>query len=164
MQEYLPTTSTVLALLIVSGTLTPIATAFAQDQAESTAKAFLTSLIEKKQAPGVQYVMVDAENVIYKFNGGYADFLQRIPVTDSTTFNAYSVTKTFTAAAIVKLAIEGKIDLDKPIATFLDDYPYRKSPTVRQTLQHTGGFPNPWHGYILPMNTITSMNWNLCAR
>jgi len=81
--------------------------------------------------------------VLYRFNGGYADIRQKIPVRDNTTFNAYSVTKTFTAAAVVKLAIEGKIDLDESISTYIDDFPYKQSPTVRQTLRHMGGFPNP---------------------
>jgi len=109
----------------------------------NAAEAYLNALLEDRKTPGIQYVFADPEQVLFRFDGGYADVNRKIPVRGNTTFNGYSITKTFTAAAIVKLAIEGKIDLDAPISVYLDDFPYKQSPTVRQTLQHTGGFPNP---------------------
>ena len=113
------------------------------DGPEPAAQRALNRLIERHRAPGLQYLLVDADRVVHRFNGGYADLTRQAPVADSTTFNGYSITKTVTAAAVVKLALQGKIDLDGPIADYLDEFPYADSPTVRQTLQHTGGFPNP---------------------
>ena len=110
---------------------------------EQAAGKYLSSLIETRKAPGLQYMLVDEDHVLFKFNGGYADLRQHKPVGDGTSFNGYSITKTFTAAAILKLAAEGRIDLDAPISSYLDDFPYKGAPTVRQTLQHTAGFPNP---------------------
>jgi len=110
---------------------------------EQAAGKYLSSLIEARKAPGLQYVLVDADHVLFKFNGGYADIGEQRPVGDSTTFNGYSITKTFTAAAILKLAAESRIDLDAPISRYVQDIPYQGVPTVRQTLQHTAGFPNP---------------------
>ncbi len=104
---------------------------------------YLNALLDRQKTPGLQYIFIDADEVLFRFHGGYADIKRKIPVRDNTTFNSYSITKTFTAAAIVNLAIEGKVDLDGPISSYVDDFPYKKSPTVRQTLQHTGGFPNP---------------------
>lgn len=104
---------------------------------------YLNSLLDEHKTPGLQYVLIDADEVLFRFNGGYADIGHKVPVRDETTFNGYSIVKTFTAAAIVKLAIEGKLDLDEPVSSHVGDFPYVKSPTVRQTLQHTGGFPNP---------------------
>jgi D-alanyl-D-alanine carboxypeptidase len=110
---------------------------------ESLASAFLASLIKEKQAPGVQYVFADKDRVLFEFVTGYADVSSRQPITRQTTFNAYSLTKTFTAAAVAKLALLERIDLDEPIARYVSGLPYGQSPTVRQTLQHTAGFPNP---------------------
>ena len=116
--------------------------AVANDQTHA-AEAFLNSLLDHRKTPGLQYVFADTDQVLFRFSGGYADINEKIPVGNDTTFNGYSITKTFTAAAVVKLAIEGKVDLDEPISTYVDDFPYKQSPTVRQTLQHIGGFPNP---------------------
>jgi len=110
---------------------------------ESAARAFLTSLVEEKNTPGVQYIFADKDSVRFECSVGYADVSSKQPVTMQTSFNAYSLTKTFTAAAVAKLALMGKIDLDEPISRYVSGLPYEHSPTVRQTLQHTAGFPYP---------------------
>jgi len=109
----------------------------------SAADAFLSGLVSSNRAPGVQYVLVDREKTLYRFHAGLADLRTKKSVDDTTTFNGYSITKTFTAAAVVKLALEGKIDLDAPLKQYLKELPQAQSPTVRQTLQHVAGFPNP---------------------
>ena len=110
---------------------------------QSEARHLLSSWVESNRAPGVQYIIADSQRIIFEYNTGFADVDAKRPVTSKTTFNGYSITKTFTAAAVVKLAMEGKVDLDTPIKKYLPDLPYNGSPTVRQTLQHTAGFPNP---------------------
>lgn len=56
---------------------------------------------------------------------------------------AYSMSKTFTAAAVVKLAEQGLLGIDDPVAKFLPWQPCGPAITVRQLLTHTGGLPNP---------------------
>jgi D-alanyl-D-alanine carboxypeptidase len=124
-------------------TCMPVSSAVITNDQERAARGYLSSLVDERRTPGLQYVFVDADRVLFRFNVGYADLRQRTPVRNNTTFNGYSITKTFTAAAIVQLAIEGKVDLDAPISSYIDDFPYKQSPSVRQTLQHMGGFPNP---------------------
>ncbi len=124
-------------------TYMPVSVSAITSDQRNTAEAYLSALLDDQKTPGLQYVFADTDQVSFRFNGGYADIKQKVPVRDSTTFNGYSITKTFTAAAIVKLAIEGKADLDEPISAYVDDFPYQQSPTLRQTLQHMGGFPNP---------------------
>jgi D-alanyl-D-alanine carboxypeptidase len=53
------------------------------------------------------------------------------------------MTKTFTAAAVLQLAEQGKLRLDDPIGRYVPDVPYDKAITIRQLLTHTGGIPNP---------------------
>lgn len=62
-----------------------------------------------------------------------------------TKFNIASITKTFTAVAVLQLYEEGKIDLKTPIGEYLKDYPNKKvrnSVTISQLLTHTAGLPN----------------------
>ena len=115
----------------------------AMSDAQAQARRYLDRLLADDDAPGLQYLFLSDDAVLYSHTGGMADLVNREPVTDLTTFNAYSVTKTFAAAAILQLAEQGKVGLDRPIAQYLDQFPYDKSPTIRETLTHTGGFPNP---------------------
>ena len=110
---------------------------------EMKVQTYLDRLIAQGRSPGVQYLFLSADAVLYSCNGGMANLPERVPVSDRTTFNGYSVTKTFTAAAVLQLVEQGKLGLDRPIAQYLDRFPFPKSPTVRETLSHTGGFPNP---------------------
>lgn len=111
--------------------------------ANARAQRCLDQFIVAHDTPGIQYQFLSADAVLFEYRGGMANLVDHASVTDRTTFNAYSVTKTFTATAILQLVEQGKIGLDEPIAQYLGRFPYRKSPTIRQTLCHTGGLPNP---------------------
>jgi len=112
-------------------------------RARDNATDVLAGLVGSDRTPGVQYVHADRERILFEYHSGLADIARSAPVERHTTFNGYSVAKTFTAAAVVKLAQQGKLDLDDPISKYVADFPYKESPTIKQTLQHTGGFPNP---------------------
>jgi CubicO group peptidase (beta-lactamase class C family) len=65
-------------------------------------------------------------------------------MTLNTTLMAYSMTKSFTAVAILQLVEQGKLGLDDEIDRYLPDNPYGGHHiTVRQLLDHTSGLPNP---------------------
>ncbi len=73
---------------------------------------------------------------------GMADEINRIGNTVDTQFCIGSMNKMFTAVAILQLAGQGKLALDKPIATYWPDYPNRdvaSRVTIRELLNHTGG-------------------------
>ena len=67
---------------------------------------FLTQYVGK-QVPGLQYVVVNANEVIYEFAGGMADVLNKQSMTLNTTLMAYSMTKTFTAIAALQ-SVDGR--------------------------------------------------------
>ncbi len=104
---------------------------------------FLNSLVENSNTPGVQYIFISANSILYQYSHGMADINDNISMNDSTTFNAYSVTKTFTALAILQLAQQGKLELSDSISKYVDFYPYSQSPTIQRTLSHTAGFTSP---------------------
>lgn len=107
------------------------------------AESFLKGQIEKDKTPCVHYAIFTRDSIIYKFQSGLANIEKQIQVSESTTFNAYSVTKTFTALAVLQLSEQGKLDLDKPVKNYLTDFPYPSDITVRQLLTHSAGIPNP---------------------
>ncbi|HEY7546585.1 MAG TPA: serine hydrolase domain-containing protein [Blastocatellia bacterium] len=73
---------------------------------------------------------------------GFADRSRRIPITADTVMEIGSITKQFTAAAIMKLEMMGKLKTEDPISKYLDGVPEDKtSVTVHHLLTHTAGFP-----------------------
>lgn len=109
--------------------------------------------VERQHMPGaVMGIIIDGQLVWVK-SAGVADIKSRAPVTPDTVFRIASMTKSFTAMAILKLRDEGKLSLDDPVSTYvpaLTDLPYptKDSPalTIRHLLSHSEGFPedNPW--------------------
>ena len=63
----------------------------------------------------MQYALFDNEKIIRRYSYGYADIENKKEVNENTTYNAYSVTKTFTALAVLQLAEQKKLRLDHPI-------------------------------------------------
>lgn len=73
---------------------------------------------------------------------GYADASARIPVEPDDPFEAGSIAKQFTAAAIHLLADAGRIQLDRSAKRYLPYLPLNEQVTVRQLLDHTSGLPD----------------------
>jgi D-alanyl-D-alanine carboxypeptidase len=95
------------------------------------------------RTPAVQYRFVGPDSVLFRYDEGMADVASGISVSNTTTYNGFSVTKTFTAVAILQLSERGDLDLDRPAADYLPDFPYSGQITVRHLLTHTAGIPNP---------------------
>jgi CubicO group peptidase (beta-lactamase class C family) len=83
--------------------------------------------------------MVKGEPVV-RAAYGMADLEHDVPITPDTIFEAGSVSKQFTAAAVVLLARAGKLSLDDPIRKYIPEVPDFGTPvTIRQLLHHTSG-------------------------
>ncbi len=70
---------------------------------------------------------------------GLADLEKKTPISVETKFRIGSISKQFTAAAILRLVEEGKLSLDDPISKFFSDFPRGETVKVRQLLTHTSG-------------------------
>ena len=103
--------------------------------------------------PGAAWgIIIDGE-LAHRGVTGYRDIPSKSPVTPDTVFRIASMTKSFTAIAILKLRDEGKLALDDPAEKYVPEmkalvYPTADSPkiTIRHLLSHAEGFPedNPW--------------------
>lgn len=92
--------------------------------------------------------------IIYKDAFGYANRKLKIPNTVNTAFQIGSISKQFTAIAILQLVAQGKITLDTRVETIYPDFPY-EGITIRMLLTHRSGLPN----YIYQLEN-SSLNKN----
>jgi CubicO group peptidase (beta-lactamase class C family) len=104
---------------------------------------FLRNEVESKKAPSVQYAFFNTDRILSEYSWGFKNVSTNEPVSSATTYNLFSITKTFTALAVLQLAQQGKLLLDAPAINYLPDFPYQERITVRQLLNHTSGIPNP---------------------
>ena len=104
---------------------------------------FLKYEVDDKNTPSIQYAFFDADTITYQFHYGLQNVKENKAVNAATTYNIFSVTKTFTALSVLQLAQSGKIELNKPASDYIPDFPYSKHITVQQLLSHTSGIPNP---------------------
>jgi CubicO group peptidase (beta-lactamase class C family) len=103
----------------------------------------LTKQVEDDKTPSVQYVIFNKDSIIHKFQFGYSDIENKQNTKESTTYNAYSVTKTFTAISILQLVEQKKIDIEQSVKQYLPDFPYSTEITIRQLMSHSASIPNP---------------------
>jgi D-alanyl-D-alanine carboxypeptidase len=103
----------------------------------------LTRLVEQGKTPSVQYAFFTRNAIIHCFKTGLADILHHKEVTAATTYNIYSITKTFTALALLQLAEHKLINIEKPVKNYLPQFPYLPQITIKQLLSHSAGIPNP---------------------
>lgn len=87
-------------------------------------------------------VLRGSDTLVFK-GYGYADLENDVAAAANTVYRLGSLTKQFTAAAILKLVQRGKLALDDPLTRFLPDYPmHGDTITIRELLNHTSGIPN----------------------
>lgn len=96
--------------------------------------------MSRQHIPGAAIVVLKAGKMVKVGGYGLADTKLKVPVTPDTPFRLQSVSKQFTATAVMMLVEEGKIRLDDPVGRYLDGTPesWRKI-TVRHLLGHTSG-------------------------
>lgn len=104
--------------------------------------AHIRARMAERRIPGLALAVVrDGETVLVR-GYGVADLQSGVPVTGETVFDISSVTKTFTAAALMRLSDSGRVGIDRPVRDYLADVPESWSGmTVRHLLTHTSGLP-----------------------
>lgn len=118
----------------------------------SVADKMYKAYAEKNHFPGYAYGIVLDGKLVYSGSGGYTDLDKKIPVTTQSMFRIASMSKSFTAMAIMKLRDEGKLRLDDPVYLYIPEMKGQQLSTdapvitVRNLLSHSAGYPedNPW--------------------
>ncbi|HLR53203.1 MAG TPA: serine hydrolase domain-containing protein [Pseudogracilibacillus sp.] len=109
------------------------------------------SLLNKYHVPGCIIAIAKDGEVVYEHSFGYRDIESQAPIHLDTVFGLASLTKSFTCAAIMKLAEAGKLSLEDPITKHLpmleeSEQAWLKKITIHHLMTHTSGLP--------PLNTL----------
>lgn len=109
---------------------------------EAAVDSFAQTLLDEQQAPGLSVGIARAGDTLLIRGYGLANLEHDVPVTGDSVFRIGSVTKQFTAAAILLLAEEGALSLDDTLDQYFPDFPRSDEVTIRHLLQHTSGISN----------------------
>lgn len=157
-------------VLLVLSFLTPLTQGyeparFTDDQRAERVRALLPKVeriysvfATSNNIPGLAWGVVLDGKLIISGELGVAQIAEKVPATRQTSFRIASMSKSFTAMAILQLRDQGKLRLDDPIEKYLPEIkrvePLTKDSskiTVRDLLTHSAGFPedNPWGDWQL---------------
>ena len=104
---------------------------------------YVRSQLTSRKLPGVSIAVVKDGRIVKSEGYGLASLELRAPATRQTVYEIGSISKQFTADAILLLAEDGKLQLDDPIAKHVAGTPSAWSAiTIRHILTHTAGLPD----------------------
>ena len=104
--------------------------------------ASLQSLQPRVHAPGFALAVVRNGRIVERFAAGDADVARSLRTTPQTIFHIGSITKMFTATAVMQLVQSGKIDLHASVTRYLPQFVGWKKITIAELLMHRSGIPN----------------------
>jgi len=114
------------------------ATTVAMPAPQKLADAALRSIVPD-DGPGAAVLVARDGEILYAAGAGLADMENHIAVTPHTKFRIGSVTKQFTAAAVLTLQEQGKLNVRDPLSKYLPGYPRGDEVTIHHLLTHTSG-------------------------
>ena len=111
-------------------------------------RARIPALMAEQGVPGLAVALVGRDRVLWVEGFGHVDRGGSAPVSADTIFSVQSMSKLFTATAVMQAVAAGRVDLDAPITTYLPGFTvhsaFEKHPerriTLRMLLSHTAGF------------------------
>lgn len=125
-------------------------------QAWAPVKTFWHTAMAEEGVVGGALMFFGGDTIVAREFHGLADLVSKRPVTEATIFHWASITKTFTAVAVLQLRDRGLLALDDPVVRRLPELRAVHNPfgsmegiTLRQLLSHSAGFRNPtwpWGG------------------
>ncbi|UMV46794.1 beta-lactamase family protein [Paenibacillus macerans] len=102
-------------------------------------------ITQKYQTASIQYALIDQGKITISGQAGLNDAGGKIPLTSDTMYGIGSTSKMFTAAAVMMLADQGKVNLDTPLIEYIPDFKMQderyKRITPRMLLNHSSGLP-----------------------
>ncbi|XOK64500.1 serine hydrolase domain-containing protein [Paenibacillus elgii] len=134
------------ALMTATLIAIPITPAFAltnHDTVKEKAQELASKIVSDYDVSGLQYAIMDHGSIVLSDSAGVYDKATKSPITKDTMFGIGSVSKTYVSAATMMLADANKIDIDKPLTTYIKDFKmaderYKKI-TPRMLMNHSSG-------------------------
>jgi CubicO group peptidase (beta-lactamase class C family) len=115
----------------------------------------------KLKVPGVSLLIARGGKILKEKSYGFCNLENKVPATANTKYEIASLSKPFTATAGMVLVEQGKIALDSPVSTYLNDLPDSlKIITIRQLMSHTSGLPEDHYDY-LKLSALTLVRYTM---
>ena len=108
--------------------------------------------LERSKAQCASIALIEDQRVIWSAGFGNASTESPTPATDRTLYRIGSVTKLFTAMAVLRLREQGKLDLDRPLETYLPEF---RMGGLESTLPGASGAGAEGSGKVTPRNLLT---------
>lgn len=108
----------------------------------SAVDALAKTMVAGREVPGLSLGIVQNGKLIFSRGYGKSNLELGTDVVPDTVFNIYSITKTFTAVAILQMAERKQLDLNDRLSKFFPGFPGADKVSVRQMLSHTSGIHN----------------------
>src|ERR1041385_4070503 len=103
-------------------------------------RIFAAAGLKAPDVPGAAVLVLKRGEVLFKHGYGVAELSSRAKITPATNFRLASVSKEFTAMAIMLLVHDGKLRYEDRLTDIFPEFPeYGRNITVRELLQHTSG-------------------------
>src|SRR5215471_18391031 len=103
------------------------------------------SRFEKPESPGCALAVIKDGQIAYERGYGMSNLEYGIPISPSSIFHVASISKEFTAMAIVLLSQHGKLSLDDEVRKYIAEVPdFGDRITIRQLIHHTSGMRDQW--------------------
>ncbi|MDD3626227.1 MAG: serine hydrolase [bacterium] len=134
------------------------------EQASKSLDEYISGKMKSQKVIGFSIAVVSGDKVIFMKGYGYADKENKIPVTEKTLFRMGSISKLFTATSVMQLEEQGKIDIDKPLNTYIKEFSiktrYENSDpiTPRNIMTHHSGLPSDRLKDMMAMSPISFEN------
>jgi D-alanyl-D-alanine carboxypeptidase len=100
------------------------------------------TVLHRTETPGATILVVRDRQLFYSHAYGFRGLDGPLPASIGTHYEIGSITKQFTAAAVLQLQTAGKLNIDAKVSTYLPDEPHADQITLRQLLTHTSGLPD----------------------
>lgn len=110
-------------------------------------ESWIGAQMDYKNIPGITVGIIYDQELIYAKGFGYSNLKKKTPATPQSLYRIASISKTFTATAIMQLRDEGKLRLDDPVKKFIpgfkikNPFPDAREITVFHLITHTSGLP-----------------------
>jgi D-alanyl-D-alanine carboxypeptidase len=142
-------------LLIVTVIMLSLSFAHAQElspELRSKIDKLATDALADSGVPSASIAVVKDGKIVYLNAYGSARLEPKTPATTAMRYSIGSISKQFTAAAMLLLQEQGKLSLDDKVGKFIPDLTRANEVTIRQLLSHTSGYQDYWpQDYVMPM-------------
>ena len=131
------------AIVVLAGPAEAQEPELSEAEIAARVQAVVERIVARPEAVGLSVAVAKSDEIILDRGFGKADLEWNLPADETAVFRIGSVTKQFTAAAIMKLAEQGKLSLDDPLSGYVPEFDTGgRTVTIRQLLNHTSGIPS----------------------